>query len=97
MKRILAVFLLLGACASGPSAQDQADLVRVGATLGAACASSAISAEDCTAARDALLRLGVSLEQVQQARLLAEAWDVARPVVTAGVSILVGLITGGGA
>lgn len=97
MKIPLLTLAFLGACARGPSPQDQADLVTVGAVIEAACVAAAVSPEHCAKAREAAVRLGVSLQQAEQARLMAEAWDAVRPVLTAGVSILVGLITGGGA
>lgn len=90
------LLLVLAGCASGPSAQDQADLVTVGAAIDAGCSAAALTPEQCTAAKEAAVRLGVSLEDVNRARLVAEAWDVARPIVTAGISILVGWLTQGG-
>jgi hypothetical protein len=80
------VLLAMSGCAGGPSQQDTADLVRVGAVVDKACET--LPAEDCQAGREALGRLGVSLADVQKTRIVAEAWDVARPILTAAIGWL---------
>ena len=82
---------LASGCAGGPSAQDQADLVRVGLAIDSACET--LSAHDCGAAREALTRLGVSLDDVSKARIAAGVWDTLQPVVAAAL----GWILAGGA
>lgn len=91
---IAALAWALSGCSHAPSTQDQADMIRLGATIDSACTAAALSPDDCTGAREALVRLGVSLEHVEQARVMAEVWDVARPLVTAGIGWL---LAGGGA
>ena len=96
--RFAAVFVtafVLYGCSRAPSVQDQADLVSLAAKVELA-RGRILTQTEADEAQAAIVRLGASLVDVRRVRAINEAWDIAKPVVTAGISILISGVTQGG-
>lgn len=93
---VLVTAVFVGGCSSAPKPEDQAALLSLSAKLDTA-KERVLTAAEADEGHAQLVQLGISLADVERQRALASVWTAVQPVVTAGIPILVGMVTGGGA
>ena len=90
MKILLLSLVLLGACSGSIRPETRAALASLSEVVAKGCASGALSAADCDAARVSLERLGLDLAEAQQSAVAA--WNSAAPLATRIAEVLFRLI-----